>query len=243
MMLQCIEMKVEEFLMMKAVIGISGNNREFPTEVTRRYVAVASELANGVRQAGGIPIVIPVGTPDIAKEYIDRIDKLILSGGQHVDPRLYGQKQLIDSDDYFVERDEFELALIREALRQKKPIFAVCRGMQLLNVAMGGSLEQEVLNHWQENPLGTFHYLHVKSPSRMSQLFHQGSQINSFHRQRIKELAPGLIATGFDPRDGTIEAYESKGDQALFGIQWHPEFLFEQCRQHRQLFRYLVNSF
>lgn len=229
--------------MKKIVIGISANEQEFPTKSGRRYVTVARELADGVRQAGGLPIVIPMGSPDLAKDYIDTIDKLILSGGQHVDPSLYGQEKLIDSDDYLKERDEFELALIKEALRQGKPIFAVCRGMQLLNVALGGSIEQEVSDHWQEELVGTSHRLQVKPHSRVSHLFAQGSSINSFHHQRIANLAPGLVATGLDPRDGTIEAYESKGKQALFGLQWHPEFLFKDCQQHKNLFRYLVEQF
>ncbi|HEL2041789.1 TPA: gamma-glutamyl-gamma-aminobutyrate hydrolase family protein [Streptococcus suis] len=227
----------------KVIIGISGNEQEFPTKSGRTYVTVASELADGVRQAGGVPMVIPMGTPDLAKDYINMIDKLILSGGQHVDPSLYGQERLIDSNDYLLERDEFELALIEEALCQGKPIFAVCRGMQLLNVALGGSLEQEVAHHWQEGIAGTSHRLQVKPKSRIGQLFTQGSPINSFHQQRIKELAPGLVATGLDPRDGTIEAYESRGNQALFGIQWHPEFLYNDCKQHRDLFQYLVDIF
>ncbi|WP_029172102.1 gamma-glutamyl-gamma-aminobutyrate hydrolase family protein [Streptococcus suis] len=227
----------------KVIIGISGNEQEFPTKSGRTYVTVASELADGVRQAGGIPMVIPMGAPDLAKDYINMIDKLILSGGQHVDPSLYGQERLIDSNDYLLERDEFELALIEETLRQGKPIFAVCRGMQLLNVALGGSLEQEVAHHWQDGIAGTSHRLQVKPKSRIGQLFAQGSPINSFHQQRIKELAPGLVATGLDPRDGTIEAYESRGNQALFGIQWHPEFLYNDCKQHRDLFQYLVDIF
>ncbi|CYW21169.1 gamma-glutamyl-gamma-aminobutyrate hydrolase family protein [Streptococcus suis] len=227
----------------KVIIGISGNEQEFPTKSGRTYVTVASELADGVRQAGGVPMVIPMGTPDLAKDYINMIDKLILSGGQHVDPSLYGQERLIDSNDYLLERDEFELALIEEALWQGKPIFAVCRGMQLLNVALGGSLEQEVAHHWQDGIAGTSHRLQVKPKSRIGQLFTQGSPINSFHQQRIKELAPGLVATGLDPRDGTIEAYESRGNQALFGIQWHPEFLYNDCKQHRDLFQYLVDIF
>lgn len=227
----------------KVIIGISGNEQEFPTKSGRTYVTVASELTDGVRQAGGVPMVIPMGTPDLAKDYINMIDKLILSGRQHVDPSLYGQERLIDSNDYLLERDEFELALIEEALRQGKPIFAVCRGMQLLNVALGGSLEQEVAHHWQDGIAGTSHRLQVKPKSRIGQLFAQGSSINSFHQQRIKELAPGLVATGLDPRDGTIEAYESRGNQALFGIQWHPEFLYNDCKQHRDLFQYLVDIF
>lgn len=228
--------------MVKVVIGITGNEREIPAMSGYTYITVARDLAEGVRRAGGLPVVIPMGEIELAKDYIGMIDKLILSGGQNVDPRFYGEEKTVSSDDYLLERDEFELALIREALKQGKPIFAVCRGMQLLNVALGGSLHQEVGNHWQEDSYGTSHSLQVKPNSRVSQLFRQGSQINSFHRQSIKALAPGLVATALDPRDGTIEAYESTDGLGLLGIQWHPEFLCRDCESNHQLFRYLVNS-
>lgn len=224
----------------KVVIGITGNEKEMPSLSGHTYITVASDLAEGVRRAGGLPIVIPLGEKDLAKDYISMIDKLILSGGQNVDPRFYGEEKTVTSEDYLLERDEFELALIEEALRQGKPIFAVCRGMQLLNVALGGSLHQEIGDHWQEANYGTSHSLQVKPNSRVSQLFRQGSQINSFHRQSIKNLAPGLVATGLDPRDGTIEAFESSRGLALMGIQWHPEFLCQDCESNQELFRYLV---
>ena len=207
-----------------------------------KYVAVAQDLSEGVKQAGGLPIVIPIGKPELAKDYVDMVDKLILSGGQHVDPRFYGQEKEIDSDDYSLARDQFELALIKEALRQKKPIFAVCRGMQLLNVALGGSLHQSIQGHWQEDVSGTSHSLEVRPNSRVSQLFQAGTQINSLHRQSIKDLAPGLVATAHDPRDGTIEAYESQGQQSILGIQWHPEFLAKNCSHNQKLFDYLVQA-
>ena len=207
-----------------------------------KYVAVAQDLSEGVKQAGGLPIVIPIGKPELAKDYVDMVDKLILSGGQHVDPRFYGQEKEIDSDDYSLARDQFELALIKEALRQKKPIFAVCRGMQLLNVALGGSLHQSIQGHWQEDVSGTSHSLEVRPNSRVSQLFQAGTQINSLHRQSIKDLAPGLVATAHDPRDGTIEAYESQGQQSILGIQWHPEFLAKNCSHNQKLFDYLVQT-
>ena len=207
-----------------------------------KYVAVAQDLSEGVKQAGGLPIVIPIGKPELAKDYVDMVDKLILSGGQHVDPRFYGQEKEIDSDDYSLARDQFELALIKEALRQKKPIFAVCRGMQLLNVALGGSLHQSIQGHWQEDVSGTSHSLEIRPNSRVSQLFQAGTQINSLHRQSIKDLAPGLVATAHDPRDGTIEAYESQGQQSILGIQWHPEFLAKNCSHNQKLFDYLVQA-
>ena len=228
--------------MAKVVVGITGNEKEMPAMSGIKYVAVAQDLSEGVKQAGGLPVVIPIGKPELAKDYVDMVDKLILSGGQHVDPRFYGQEKEIDSDDYSLARDQFELALIKEALRQKKPIFAVCRGMQLLNVALGGSLHQSIQGHWQEDVSGTSHSLEVRPNSRVSQLFQAGTQINSLHRQSIKDLAPGLVATAHDPRDGTIEAYESQGQQSILGIQWHPEFLAKNCSHNQKLFDYLVQA-
>ena len=228
--------------MTKVIVGITGNEKEMPAMSGIKYVAVAQDLSEGVKQAGGLPIVIPIGKPELAKDYVDMVDKLILSGGQHVDPRFYGQEKEIDSDDYSLARDQFELALIKEALRQKKPIFAVCRGMQLLNVALGGSLHQSIQGHWQEDVSGTSHSLEIRPNSRVSQLFQAGTQINSLHRQSIKDLAPGLVATAHDPRDGTIEAYESQGQQSILGIQWHPEFLAKNCSHNQKLFDYLVQA-
>lgn len=228
--------------MAKVIVGITGNEKEMPAMSGIKYVAVARDLSEAVKEAGGLPIVIPIGQPELAKDYIDMIDKLVLSGGQNVDPRFYGEEKEINSDDYLLARDEFELALIREALKQGKPIFAVCRGMQLLNVALGGTLQQSVEDHWQEEVEGTSHSLQIRPHSRVSKLFQEGTSINSLHRQRIKDLAPGLVATALDPRDGTIEAYESQSGHSLLGIQWHPEFLIEKCESNRRLFRYLVHQ-
>lgn len=229
--------------MTRVIVGITGNEKEMPAMSGIKYVAVARDLADGVREAGGLPIVIPMGQPHLAKDYVAMVDKLVLSGGQHVDPSFYGEQRLAEKGDYLRERDEFELALIAEALKQEKPIFAVCRGMQLLNVALGGSLHQTIADHWQEGLSGTSHGLQVKPHSRVSQLFGKGMQINSFHYQSIKEVAPGLVATAHDPRDGTIEAVEGLGDNRLLGLQWHPEFLYQDCERSRQLFRYLVEHF
>ncbi|MWV56329.1 gamma-glutamyl-gamma-aminobutyrate hydrolase family protein [Streptococcus zhangguiae] len=228
--------------MKKVIVGITGNEKELPPMSGLTYVAVVKDLAEGVKAAGGLPIVIPIGTPEMAKDYVQMIDKLILSGGQHVSPQFYGEEQSVNSDDYLLERDKFELALIKEALKQEKPIFAVCRGMQLLNVALGGSLKQDVKHHWQPQLEGTSHDLQVRPNSRVSQLFAEGSQINSFHHQSIKDLAPVLKVTARDPRDGTIEAVEGRGRLPILAVQWHPEFLCRDCDSNRQLFDYLVHQ-
>ena len=110
----------------------------------------AKGFVEGVKDAGGIPIILPIGDQEMASHYISMIDKLILTGGQNVDPKFYGEPKTIDSDDYHLQRDIFELALIKEAIKQKKPIFSVCRGTQLFNVAMGGTLYQDIEDHWQD---------------------------------------------------------------------------------------------
>lgn len=227
--------------MKQVIVGITGNEKEIPEMSGIRFDTVSRHLSEGVTAAGGVPVIIPVGSPALAKAYIDIIDKLILSGGQNVTPAFYGEEKTIDSDDYFLERDEFELALIKEALRQRKPIFAVCRGMQLLNVALGGTLNQNIDNHWQEDVEGTSHEVSVVPNSRVSHLVKSGAWINSFHRQSVKELAPDLVATARDTRDGTIEAYESKKGAPILGIQWHPELLLDRT-ESRNLFHYLVQT-
>ncbi|MEE0949468.1 MAG: gamma-glutamyl-gamma-aminobutyrate hydrolase family protein [Streptococcus equinus] len=227
--------------MEKVVVGISGNIKELPARSGLPYDVVSRRLSDGVKEAGGLPIIIPVGSPDLAKDYISMIDKLILSGGQNVTPKFYGESKIIDSDNYSLERDEFELALINEALKQNKPIFAVCRGMQLLNVALGGTLNQKVEHHWQEEFSGTSQKVEILPDSRVSKLLSTGSWVNSFHQQSVKELAPSLIATARDPRDGTIEAYESKDGAPILGFQWHPELLLEKA-ESRRIFSYLVEQ-
>lgn len=227
--------------MEKVVVGISGNIKELPARSGLPYDVVSRRLSDGVKEAGGLPIIIPVGSPDLAKDYISMIDKLVLSGGQNVTPKFYGESKIIDSDNYSLERDEFELALINEALKQNKPIFAVCRGMQLLNVALGGTLNQKVEHHWQEEFSGTSQKVEILPDSRVSKLLSTGSWVNSFHQQSVKELAPSLIATARDPRDGTIEAYESKDGAPILGFQWHPELLLEKA-ESRRIFSYLVEQ-
>ena len=108
--------------MKKPVIGITGNEKAHPDDELMMSYA-AKGFVEGVKEAGGIPIILPIGDQEMASFYIGLIDKLILTGGQNVDPKFYGEPKTIDSDDYHLQRDIFELALIKEAIKQKKPIF------------------------------------------------------------------------------------------------------------------------
>ena len=228
--------------MARTVVGVAANLCPVDAEGKNIHSSVSCKFAESIRQVGGLPLVIPVGDESVVRDYVEMIDKLILTGGQNVHPQFYGEKKTIESDDYNLVRDEFELALLKEALRQNKPIMAICRGVQLVNVAFGGTLHQEIEGHWQGLPFGTSHSIETVEGSVVAQLFGKESQVNSVHRQSIKDLAPNFRVTAVDPRDQTIEAIESIDEHRIIGLQWHPEFLVNEEDGNLELFEYLLNE-
>lgn len=231
--------------MSQPIIGISGNHYKTGDHTEPLLSYTQTCLVNAIEDAGGIPLILPVTRPELAEQYMKLVDKLILTGGQNVEPIHYQEKLLIDSSNYFPERDRFELALIEAAHHQEKPIFGICRGMQLYNVAQGGSLHQEVLGHWQENTsIHPSQDLYFPIESQLSQIYAQEPTVNSFHRQAINKLAPSLEITALSPDKQTIEAVQSTRDSHTFlGVQWHPELLYGERETENRLFDYIVNQF
>ena len=228
--------------MPRTVVGVAANLCPVDAEGKNIHSSVSCRFAESIRQVGGLPLVIPVGDESVVRDYVEMIDKLIVTGGQNVHPQFYGEKKTIESDDYNLVRDEFELALLKEALRQNKPIMAICRGVQLVNVAFGGTLHQEIEGHWQGLPFGTSHSIETVEVRVVAKLFGKESQVNSVHRQSIKDLAPNFRVTAIDPRDQTIEAIESVDEHRIIGLQWHPEFLVNEEDGNLELFEYLLNE-
>ncbi len=230
--------------MSQPIIGISGNHYKTGDHTEPLLSYTQTCLVNAIEDAGGIPLILPVTRPELAEQYMKLVDKLILTGGQNVEPIHYQEKLLIDSSNYFPERDRFELALIEAAHHHEKPIFGICRGMQLYNVAQGGSLHQEVLGHWQENTGNQpSQDLYFPIESQLSQIYAQEPTVNSFHRQAINKLAPSLEIT-LSPDKQTIEAVQSTRDSHTFlGVQWHPELLYGERETENRLFDYIVNQF
>lgn len=227
------------------IIGVAANQRV--TNIDNLPLAyVPSGFPKAISLSGGIPIILPISEPEMAKTYIDMIDKLILTGGQNVNPAFYGEEKDPEAqDDYSPERDAFELALIKEARAQQKPIFAVCRGMQLMNVALGGSLHQNIPNHWQtQNSEVITQSLTIDEDGTFSKIYDNGAGINSYHRQAIKDLAPDLKVIAKSPEDDIIEAVESINPELSYiGVQWHPELLIDSdTGYNRKLFDYIVND-
>ena len=124
--------------MARTVVGVAANLCPVDAEGKNIHSSVSCRFAESIRQVGGLPLVIPVGDESVVRDYVEMIDKLILTGGQNVHPQFYGEKKTIESDDYNLVRDEFELALLKEALRQNKPIMAICRGVQLSMLPLVG---------------------------------------------------------------------------------------------------------
>ena len=228
--------------MARTVVGVAANLCPVDAEGKNIHSSVSCKFAESIRQVGGLPLVIPVGDESVVHDYVEMIDKLILTGGQNVHPQFYGEKKTIESDDYNLVRDEFELALLKEALRQNKPIMAICRGVHLVNVAFGGTLNQVIEGHWQGSPFGTSHSIETVEGSVVAKLFGKEGQVNSVHRQSIKDLAPNFRVTAIDPRDQTIEAIESIDEHRIIGLQWHPEFLVNEEDGNLELFEYLLNE-
>ncbi|KXT79092.1 gamma-glutamyl-gamma-aminobutyrate hydrolase family protein [Streptococcus sp. DD13] len=229
--------------MKKPIIGIAGNERPFPEDpdVTMNYIP--SGFVEGVQTVGGLPLHIPLSDIRQVPTYIQLIDKLILTGGQNVLPQFYKEEQTIESDDYLLKRDEFELALITEAIRQKKPIFGVCRGLQLFNVAMGGTLHQEIEGHWQEaSGLKATHGITVDPSSVLYAIYQEKAVVNSFHHQSIHQLAPNLTVIARATEDQVIEAVTTTDETRFLGVQWHPELRQGVSKADLALFDYVVHK-
>lgn len=230
--------------MNKPIIGISGNERphaKFP-DITWSYTP--SGYVKGVQEAGGLPLVIPISDPGFAEYYVSMIDKLILTGGQNVDPVFYGEDKDTSDNDFYLARDLFEFALVEETIKQEKPIFSVCRGTQLMNIALGGSLNQDIEHHWQDAPTDYLSQnMLIKPDTALEKIYGTSTSINSFHHQSIKRLADDLEIIAYDPADDTIEAVTSRNSDITFlGVQWHPELLLESRKEDRELFNYVVRE-
>ena len=210
---------------MKAVVAITSVPRDVPTGYGGdRADTVSAGVVAGVVAAGGVPLLLPVVEPSLASEQLAGADALLLAGGQDLDlPETdLGTERWIDPA-----RDRHELALWGEARRRRMPILGICRGLQLANMALGGSLEPHIDGHDAGDEHATLlHPVAVNPGTRLATLLPDARpNVNTIHHQTIRELGHGLAACARAP-DGTLEAAESVEDDAWFvGVQWHPELI------------------
>ena len=237
------------------LIGISASEIR-PAHTIRRIkegeppgheIALGTDYATAIERAGGIPVVIPPNATRSIPDLIERIDGLCVSGGPDIDPVAYATDPSPDLGPTDAAVDRFELDLAREAFRRDLPVFAICRGMQILNVALSGSLIQHLpditaIAHRQDEA-GTVpgHEIEIEPGTRLAEAA-AGTRaaVNTFHHQAIDRIGAGLEVTARAP-DGTIEAIESIEHRFVVGVQWHAELAGPRDLESR-LFADLVDA-
>jgi putative glutamine amidotransferase len=231
------------------IIGISAWTRSLSTSLGdgERHYSVATEYVDAVTAAGGVPVVLPSIDPSFAADAVARLDGVIISGGNDIDPARYGAG-IDGSVDLDPRRDAWEFALTHAARELDVPLLGICRGAQVLNVAHGGSMVQHIWDSRDDHPglwdpetrkLTTWmHEVEFLPDSRLASIYGKDRRIvNSLHHQALDRIGDGLrvVATA---TDGTVEAIEANGGWDALGVQWHPERL--DLADERPLFEAFV---
>ncbi len=233
------------------VNGAGGADRPLVAVTAGRVDSHLQKYVDAVERSGGEPWVL---TPDAGvtpAEVVHRAGALVLTGGEDIEPRQYGEQPSSDIDymPFDSARDEMELSVTRAALDDDLPIYGICRGMQLLNVAMGGSLVQHLDGHsgteledneWE----ASYHHIYISPGSKLAAVVGSGGfvRVNSLHHQGVREAqkSPHLLASAYSLEDGLIEALESPRHRWVIAVQFHPERRMEVPPHFDRLFQSLV---
>jgi putative glutamine amidotransferase len=222
------------------------------------YLQVQRYYTTRILDAGGLPLLCPpvqhlADADPVLDQLIDACDAVVVSGGGHdIDPRLYGEEPVPACNAPLPERTALELALVRRAEDRDRPVLGICGGLQVMNVARGGSLWQDlptqrpgVIAHTMQGPkTRAAHDVVVEAGTRLAAITGQAGPaaplgVNSTHHQAVKVLGRGLIVSA-TAADGVVEAFEDPHRRFYVGVQWHPEAMPEE--PHRALYRALVDA-
>jgi putative glutamine amidotransferase len=234
----------------RPLVLISTGTNVVDLGLRRENVVTGRNYAQAVLAEGGLPLLVANLDPEIAAAYVARADALLLSGGADVDPARFGQPPHPDLGVVDPERDAFELALYAAARAAGKPVLGVCRGIQVINVAEGGSLHQHLpalgrgVQHSQADRGGRPHHrVALAADSRLRAGFGGAEAVfvNTYHHQGLDRLGNGLRAVAHAD-DGLVEAVEGSSGAWLLGVQWHPEMSYAAYTDQRAPFRAFLEA-
>ncbi len=240
---------------MKPIIGVTPDFAEGERQVLgsrEPTYFLRARYVRAIEDLGGVPVILPLATdPVVRRRLLEGLDGLLLTGsGPDLPPALYGERRRFAFPVMSRERYEFELAMARLAVKAGLPTLGICGGMQALNVALGGSLVQDIagqmpaaLPHKPARPATRLsHEVRVMPESLLRRILgRRRLRVNSSHHQSVKRVAPLLVASAVAP-DGVIEAIESPRHVFLLGVQWHPECLYARHEVQRRLFRAFLKA-
>ena len=241
----------------RPIIGITTQTLEaVPGELPRCWV-MSQRYVLALAEAGGVPQLVPLlcDDPETLRLIYDGVDGILLPGGVDIDPSVYGAARSPLCGRTDPDRDHTELMLTRWAMEERKPVLGICRGVQLINVAAGGTLYQDIatertgaIKHdyfpdGEQNPRNQLvHDVELTAGSRLEDILAvSGTRVNSMHHQGIEKLGDGLVATAVAP-DGLIEGIEGSNGAYLIGVQWHPEALTDNDAESRRLFAEFIDA-
>jgi len=233
------------------MIGISGSISK-----TEKEMSIQTCYTNALMKAGAVPVLLcPNMNDDMLRQCLSGLDGILLAGGNDVGPECYGQEPLDELGDVCPLRDDFEGRLVRMAAEMKMPVLGICRGIQSINVAMGGTLWQDVPSQYRtaEGKKGvahsqtrsdfyTSHGALIEEDTKLYALLGRREiRVNSFHHQAVREPAP-CMKVAAHASDGLIEAIEHPGLPFFMGVQWHPERYFDRDETAMALFSALCDA-
>ncbi len=217
------------------------------------FLRIGENYMKAIKCAGGIPVLLPLDINDSeGEQIIDYFDGFLFSGGPDVDPFLFGEETIPEGGVVLPERDSMEMLIFQAAYMANKPILGICRGLQVINIFLGGTIYQDIksqyisntlLGHYQKsaNEVET-HNVNIERNSLLDTIIGKDIiRVNSFHHQAISRLAPCLRACGLSA-DSLIEAAYDPCRTFLLGVQWHPEHLYSFNEDHMKIFKAFINA-
>lgn len=221
--------------MKKPIIGINSTRLIKPETPYSHSVmeSISNDYVESIIKAGGVPIILPIlSDKESIRQQIELLDGVLLTGGIDINPLLYNEEPSQKLGFIYPDKDNFDILIVKIALELKKPILAICRGHQILNIALGGTLYQDlsymdgcyIKHHQQSKDGAASHTLTITENSILHKILGDSIICNSFHHQAIKDLAPGFKSTAYS-KDNVIEAIEKYDEEFVVGVQFHPEIM------------------